>query len=592
MNRRASTHVMRIAVVLCHMHVVSGGDTVAPQFDDASDLLDMQHLTRANGGSGMGGAAWFDYDADGLLDLFLANGVSRQSRLFRNTGTGAFEDVTLAVGLVGTSGHAGVVTADIDNDGYVDLLLTSDTGVEAVQRGDVTLFRNVDGVGFEDITDTAGLVGPETPLSAAFGDIDNDGFLDLFVTATGSLATFEQHHNRLYRNNGDLTFTDISAGSGVDTALGACAAFFSHFDEDGRIDLLVANCNEVHFRPAPLQLMMNQGNGHFEDGALRAGLAVDGYWMGVGPADYDNDGDTDIFVTNLGRVGGPIRFNHALYEQGCAGRFYDNAAAAGMATREFGWGVAPADFDNDGWADIFFAGSLVTERVEMRGPGRGNPGTLLMNNRDGTFTNHTAAIPVNLENQLTSGVAYGDFDGDGFSDVVVVVEGLDGDPGRPVLLKSVPNGHHWLTVKLRGTISNRDAVGARVTVFADDLVQMREIYAGASFLSSHSPWLTFGLARRNHVDRVVVQWPSGLHEEFSVEAIDRSIELLEGQGGSVQPAEPVTCVDSRTGSNCGAGVGVVAMLMTLSLVGVRIRRCFDHAGICGFETRAAHGGYR
>ena len=497
------------------------------RFEDVSGRLNFVHRSGEFGGDGLGGAAWFDFDNDGLLDLFLTNGKTQPNALFKNMGNGAFVDVAAAARVANGLGNSGVIAADIDNDGFKDLFLTGDGGVMGTGESPMKLYHNLGNGTFADITLASGITLPLTNLSAAFGDIDNDGFLDLFIGAVGSLATGSQHRNALYHNNGDLTFTEIAAAAGVNSRQGACASFFSDCDNDGLIDLFVANCNEVNFRPTPIELFRNNGDLTFADQTQPSGLWRGGFWMGVGPADFDNDGDIDIFATNLGA---PANRRHALYRNNGDGTYTNVASAAGAANFEFGWGCVMTDFDNDGFADIFMAGSLPAGGFGIIGPGLGNPGTLLFNDRNGAFDNHTASMPVNLASRFTSGVAHGDFDNDGFVDIVVVVETWAGDPGTPVLLRNLGNKNNHVTVRLQGTVSNRDAVGARVTVAAGQLRQIKEIYAGSSLASQDSQWLIFGIAANLVTDEVRVRWPAGTQELFANIAGGQTVTLIEGQG--------------------------------------------------------------
>jgi enediyne biosynthesis protein E4 len=307
----------------------------------------------------------------------------------------------------------------------------------------------------------------------------------------------------------------------VNTAVGAFAALFIDYNRDGFIDLLVANGNNIRLAPTPNELFRNNGNLTFTDVAPQAGLAPTGLWMGFGPADYDNDGDIDLFVTNFGSRG----FPHALYRNNGDGTYTDVGAAAGVALFPFAWGCAFKDFDNDGDADLFFAGAL---------PGiDSNPGVLLFNNGDGTFTDSTASSPVDLRGVYASGVASGDYDRNGFEDIVVVREPYGAqESGHPVLLRNRGNANRWVTIHLVGTRSNRDAIGAQVWLTAGGRTQLKEVYAGSSFASTDSPWLTFGLGTSTSIDRVRVKWPLGTEEEFRNVVAGQTAILVEGKGES------------------------------------------------------------
>ncbi len=500
-------------------------------FENVTALLgDFEHQSVGFGGDGLAGAAWFDFDNDGDLDLFVTNGKSHANALFENDGKGGFTDIAEAAGVANGLGNSGVIAADIDNDGLQDLFLTGDGGLGGAGDSPVKLYHNEGGGVFTDITMLSGVVGGVTTLSAAFADIDNDGFLDLFITAPGSLATQTQHANTLYHNNGDLTFTDISAASGVDTALGACATFFSDYNGDGWIDLFVADCNNINLLPTPIELFENQGDLTFCEVSAEVGLSPGGFWMGVGPADFDLDGDLDFFVTNIAN-------GHRLYRANRDATYTDIGAAAGVRFHEFGWGCSSRDLDNDGYPDIFFAGSLPFPPFNIIGPGLGNPGTLLFNNQAGAFVEWTSTFPVNLSSRFTSGVAAGDYDNDGFPDLFVAVSAWADEAGQPLLVRNLGNDNGAVTIRLQGTVSNRDAVGARVEVTAGGMTQLQEIYAGSSFLSMDSQWLTFGLGANSGTEQISVRWPSGLVETFPNASAGETVLLVEGNGADPCPAD-------------------------------------------------------
>ena len=248
----------------------------------------------------------------------------------------------------------------------------------------------------------------------------------------------------------------------------------------------------------------------------------------MGPADYDNDGDIDFFATN---VGAPDSQFHALYENNGDGTYTNVGAAAGTARFPFGWGCALQDYDNDGFTDLFFAGSLPLGTFNFIGPTRGNRGTLLFNRGDKTFADFSMSLPVDLSSAYTSGVAAGDYDRDGFVDLVIGLEPLPGQVARPVLLHNGGDGNHWITVQLEGTRSNRDGVGARIEVVSGTLRQVKEVYAGTSFLSMDSQWLTFGLGDRLQIDEILIHWPSGQVDVVRDMDADQRIKIVEGQEG-------------------------------------------------------------
>ncbi len=519
--------------------------------DASSQLPPFTHSGVGAGGDGFGGAAWFDCDNDGRLDLFLTNGRGQNNALFRNT-NGGFVDISVAAGVQNGQGNGGVIAADIDNDGWQDVFLTGDGGFFGDGDSPIKLYRNNGACSFTDITAASGLVAPITHLSATFGDIDNDGYLDLFVGASGSFCRTGHpacvpgnHPNKLYRNNGNLTFTDITATAGVGTALGACAGFFGHYDNDPYIDLFVANCNLLTPPPAPVfpvaapnELYRNNGNGTFTNIAPTIGLTPQGFFMGVAPADIDNDLQTDVFVSNTGNA--LPAFQHAwFYKAGTlcptpAPSYVNVSSFLINPTQEFGWGATAQDFNNDTWTDLFFAGALPQVGFIGPGPTGGNPGTLLFNRlpTNVVFDDQTASLPasVNLANKFSSGVAAADYDNDGDVDLVIQTDTYAGVGGAPVLLRNRGNVRHWLRVRLRGTTSNRDGIGARIAVGIPGVTQLEEVYAGSSFLSMDSQWPTFGLDTAAATTLLGVWWPSGLIETYPNVAANQTITLVEGNG--------------------------------------------------------------
>lgn len=343
-----------------------------------------------------------------------------------------------------------------------------------------------------------------------------------------------------------VTFTDVSdaldfthrstefGGNGL-----SGAAWFD-FNEDRLVDLFIAGNTTTFIQPNKLYL--NKGDFVFENISPGAGLHLTQSSCASICSDYDNDGDTDLFVTNYASG---TALPHALYHNDGNGSFTDQAFFVGVGKLEFGWGCSFQDFDNDGWDDLFFTGALDTYCLpgttgcpdfETIGDGRGNRGTVLFNRGDGTFANFSDQMPVDMRNLYTSGVAHADFDQNGFSDILVVAEATPAQHGRPatsghpILYQNNGNGNNFVTTRLRGTSSNRDAIGARVLVHAGDLVQMKEVYAGSSHLSTSSAWLNFGLGKATKIDKVVVNWPSGWIDVWTDAAIavNQTNVLVEG----------------------------------------------------------------
>jgi hypothetical protein len=485
-------------------------------FEEVSQKIPFFHRSQDIGGNGVGGAVWFDYDRDGRLDLFLGNGPGLKSVLYHNNGDGTFTDVSEAAGLSITTGVMAAVAADLDNDGYQELLVSGDGGFLNPTKAVMRLFRNNRNGTFTDVTAVSGIIAPEVQTQASFGDIDNDGLLDIFIGSPGSMPLQVQYKNRLYHNDGHLHFSDISAAAGIDSAIGACLGQFSDYDRDGWIDLFVANCGTVQGIPTPMELYHNNGDGTFTEVAQQAGLTGLGLWMGLAFGDYDNDGNIDVFVSNAG-VAPPLGIlPHALFHNNGDGTFTNVGTQLGLDKLRWGWGNALLDLDNDGWPDLFFTGAFPNPMdPSVFVSGEGNPGVLWHNNHDGSWTDLSATLPHDFRHDYSSGVAAGDYDNDGFLDLVVMLTYFPplATSSQPVLLHNKGNGNRWLKVHAVGTVSNRDGVGARVSMKSGDVTQTQEIYAGSSMNSMHSQVLNFGLAKRTE-GTVDVRWPSGYHNRI------------------------------------------------------------------------------
>ncbi|MCH9651338.1 MAG: CRTAC1 family protein [Deltaproteobacteria bacterium] len=579
--RKAAWSLPMVAALLS-MSLTAHGQLRFADVSNTSFSPGFTHSSAVGIGDGLGGAAWFDFDRDGLLDLFLTGGSGQNNALYRNNGNGTFTDVAATANVLNGLGNAAVVPADLDNDGDQDLFLTGDGGFIGTGDTPFRLYRNdftpgVTPVTFTDVTPTSGIGGLTTHMDATFGDIDNDGLLDLFVTASGSLCAGGpiapcvpgNHQSQLFRNLGGLTFANISAGSNVDTAQGGCTAFFGHFDNDPFIDLFVGNCNALTpLNPpapwpltpiaAPNELFRNNGGAGltFTDIGATNGFGVPGLFMGFAPADFNNDLLIDIFATNLGPNGGvllPPQPQAFFLKQGtltapATPAYVDVAGFLGLAPLEFGWGAAAQDFNNDGWMDLYYAGSLPQAMIIDVPPfvvGVGNPGRMFLNQLPAVagFLDITTTLPpsANLATQFSSGVAAGDYDNDGDADLVVVTDTLGGTGGAPLLLnnraRQQTNPANSLTVCVQGDPSvgsNRDGVGARIAVQAfvggTNVIQVREVHAGSGYLSHHSQWQVFGMGNATTTTALVVWWPNNAVEFFPNVPPNRQIRLVQGSG--------------------------------------------------------------
>jgi enediyne biosynthesis protein E4 len=493
------------------------------------------------------GVAWIDYDADGLLDAFVVSGPPRpghrsaSNRLYRNVGRGRFADVTEQLGLLRSGWGQGVCSGDYDNDGFTDLFLTS--------WGPNALYRNLRGRRWEDVTALAGLAQDRVRYNTgcAFLDYDGDSDLDLFV-ANYLQFDFEStpkpganpycyyrgmpvtcgprglpfDSNLLYRNNGDGTFTDVSAPSGVGTprAHYALGVVTGDFNGDGRVDIYVA-CDQT-----PSLLYINEGDGRFREDALLRGAALDANGkplsgMGVTVADYDGSGTMDIFRTNFSDE------RETLYRNRGLGQFDDVTASAGMAhnTRFVGWGCGFFDFDHDGWKDLLLVNGHLYPEVDRLGIDvRYRERAILYRNLGGeTFADISwLAGPAVLERHAARGAAFGDMDNDGSIEVLI-----NNQNEPPSLFKQQrgPRGN-WIILKLEGIQSNRSAIGAHVTVRAGGRIQTDEVRSGGSYLSQNDLRLHFGVGGTAQAE-VEIRWPSGTRQRVLRLPVNRVHVLRE-----------------------------------------------------------------
>jgi len=510
------------------------------------------------------GVALFDYDNDGDLDVFIVQGrmLGRtplsdarpqppepplRGRLFRNdleiradgTRVMHFTDVTAASGINAQGYGMGVATGDYDNDGCVDLLVTS--------LGASQLFRNnCDGT-FTDVTKRAHLEDAGWGVSAVFFDYDRDGWLDLFVghylqysveanlhcyAIAGNLDYCPPHvyrpePSRLFHNNRDGTFTDVTAAARMTREFGpALGVATADFDGDGWPDLFVANDSQ------PNQLWINQHDGTFKNTALLAGVALSPEGgvkasMGVDAGDFDNDGKEDLFVTELTGQGSDFYVNTGN------GVFEDRSARAGirLASLPFtGFGTGWLDFDNDGWLDLLAVNGAVTQILEAVARNEPFPlrqrKQLLRNLGNGQFEDVSKrAGPFFDVPEVSRGAAFGDIDNDGDTDVVI---GTDAGPVR-LLINNVGNLKHWVGLRLLTPSGKRDAVGARVIVTrGDGRTIWRRSRADGSYASANDPRVLVGLGDSAQPPRVRVIWPDGTSEEFKDVPIDRYTTLTQG----------------------------------------------------------------
>jgi hypothetical protein len=497
-----------------------------------------------------GGCAFFDYDNDGWMDIFIVGGRRLESipkgasnRLYKNNRDGTFTDVTEKAGLRDAGWAVGVCVGDYDNDGFEDLFVT--------YYGQNRLYHNNGDGTFCDATPKAGLLDTHTRFGSGctFVDYNRDGYLDLFVA---NYADIDLAHapkpslqmpncqyegvpvncgpsglplpgHLLYRNNGDGTFTDVSRESGVAALKGSYGLTAAAFDvdDDGWPDILLA-CDST-----PSLLLMNNHDGTFREEGLQRGVALNGEGkevagMGVGVGDYDLDGRLDIVKTHFQKQA------TGLYHNLGKGEFEDVTSQAGLANerRFISWGTCMLDLDNDGFPDIFVVTGTVypeLEPVYAQYPRRG-PRLVFRNLGNGKFAElGEEAGPGIAARHLSRGCAFGDFDNDGDLDVVIMNQN---EP--PSLLRNdAPPANHWLKVRLEGTKSNRSAIGGRVVVRYGGKTQAQEVMSQSSYVSANDPRLHFGLGAEKIAD-IEVRWPLGGSDMFKNVAAGQLAIIREG----------------------------------------------------------------
>ena len=493
------------------------------------------------------GCGFLDYDGDGWMDIYLVNSGAcdfytppslLRNALYRNNRDGTFTDVTDTAGVVGGGYGQGVAVGDYDGDGLPDIYLT--------QYGRSILYHNNGDGTFSDVTEKAGVAAPGWASSAVWFDYDNDGRLDLFVCR---FVDFNKGKNKwcgnrdtnerwyciprvyepmpcwLFHNNGNGTFTEVTKESGIAESMAkAWGVVACDINNDGWMDLFVANDTEPNF------LFINR-KGKFEEDGLSAGVGYSSYGrarsgMGVDAADYDQDGWADLFVSNVDQE------MFSLYHNNKNETFSDVAMPTGIgpATKLMsGWGVKFFDYDNDGELDLLLCNGHPDDKIDGRVDGvKYLEPMLLYRNTGSGMKNVSAQGGAMFSRPLAGrGMAIGDFDNDGAVDVLIAV-----NDGTPVLLRNnAGSRNNWLGVKLVGKKSNADAVGARLTYQAGDLKRSRTKVGGGSYLSSHDPRIVLGIGKREKVDLLEVKWPlpGGATQRFTGLPINRYITVVEGQ---------------------------------------------------------------
>jgi len=521
-----------------------------------------------------GGVAVFDYDNDGNLDIFFTNGADITSlkktspkywnRLFRNNGDGTFTDVTEKAGLTGSGYDTGVAIGDYDNDGYEDIF------VGGVHRN--TLYHNNGNGTFTDVTEKAGLAhldkdyGPLWSVGAAWVDVNNDGLLDLLVVNYLSWDVAQEPHctgtakpeychprfykalpNQLFLNKGDGTFVDISAQAGIRSHLGkGMGVGIADYDGDGWPDVFIANDKLPNF------LFHNKGNGSFEEVATEAGVAlpesgvlISG--MGVDFRDLNNDGYPDISVVALQDETFPV------YQNNGNGSFTEITAKSGLtllSTMMSGYSTNIADFDNDGWKDIFVGRGDVASPDMADSIQVSQPNTVFRNLQGKRWSALTQEAGFSSQPpKRHRGSAFGDFNHDGKLDLVVTALGAPAE----IWMNDSPNTNHWLELALQGTRSNRDGIGARIRLVAGGSAQFNHVTTASGYASSSAGPVHFGLGTAKTVEEIEIRWPSGTTQVLNNVPADQVLHVKEPGGDN--PAPGTACASGSIAASTGWGTG-------------------------------------
>ncbi|MCI4670108.1 MAG: FG-GAP-like repeat-containing protein [Bacteroidia bacterium] len=449
-------------------------------FSDQADRLGLGELGPNYG------VAIADYDKDGWEDIYLTRRPGA-NRLFKNIG-GSFVDVANSAGVDASVDTKIALWADFDNDGWLDLFLANRKGVDDM------LYKNNGDGSFSDVSIQAGIQHKGDPFAAITGDVDNDGYLDIYIAHFGG-------QNVLWRNNGNMTFTDITVQAGATSNLIAMGATFVDFDKDGDLDIYL-----THDGYGPNIMYSNDGKGNFIDVAPGIGADIAAFGMGVDVGDINNDGWPDLYITNLYP-------NKLLLNKG-NGAYQDITDSAGVGDPGMGWGAAFFDADNDGFQDIYFSNTPAY------------PNILYKNNGDSTFSNISEGTVLSSQRGNGFGLASFDYNKDGRVDILLA--NSNDTVGVQLFRNDTENDFHWFAVKLNSNRLNNSAIGAKAEIFAGNHYAIDMVSGGSSWAAQHSPQLHFGLKNHTLIDSLVITWPDGereIHVNLQVDQLFEATQL-------------------------------------------------------------------
>lgn len=509
-------------------------------FQEVAQAAGIDFIFDQFGGFG-GGAAWFDYNSDGWEDLYMTGGRA-MDRLYQNNGDGTFTDVTVQAGLSVTANYytTSVVTGDVNNDGHRELFIGTwnDSGFTQLERS--LFFRNNGNGTFEEIGVSAQITHALRATGAAFLDFDGDRLLDLYVINYLDESAFlyddqgqingyahSCYPNLFYRNNGDWTFTEMGEALGLAHTGCALAVIPTDYDQNGDVDIYIANDFGAWVQPNVLFRNLGDGSG-FEDLSMSSGMDIGIYGMGIAVGDYDLDQDWDYYVTNIGR--------NVLLQNDGSGHFQDVTTMANVENattsdaNTTGWGTVFMDYDLDTYEDLFVANGYILS-APFNPTSQFDPNKAYRNNGNGVFTDVSNTLGFNSTN-IARGLAYADYDRDGDADICVpAITGLGILGGKSLLYKNnFPTANKWLQVSLTGTDCNRDAFGSIIRVYIGNKVLTREIQGGSSHASQNTSIAHFGLGTAAQVDSIKIDWLGGDSETYGQIATNQRLHFVQGMG--------------------------------------------------------------